>query len=81
MMSLAPTHTHEKDRACAPLYALVRGLRAALRVGTGGAEERLAAGFLGAGRVGGWEGGKIGQQGVAGRVVAGRMGGWVRTFI
>ena len=62
-MSLAPTHTHEQDRACAPLYALVRGLRAALRVGTGGAEERLAAGILGAGRVGGWGGGPGGSGG------------------
>ena len=90
-MSLAPTHTHEQDRACAPLYALVRGLRAALRVGTGGAEERLAAGILGAGPTGGrveWRAGWAGWVGcgVAGRVgcgVAGRVGagraGWVRV--
>ena len=51
------------------------GLRAALSVGTGGADERLTAGILGAGRVGGPGGG--GWGGVAGRVgygVADRVG-------
>ena len=43
-------------------------LRATLRVGTG-AEERLAAGFLGAGRVGRWGGGPGGRAGWVG-------GGW-----
>ena len=50
-------------RACAPLYAWGQGLHAAIRVGTG-AEERLVAGILGAGRVAGWGGRQ------------GRLAGW-----
>ena len=54
----APSHT------CAG-----SSLRDALRVGTGGAEERLAAGILDAGRVGRWGGGPGGRAGWVG-------GGW-----
>ena len=67
------THTHAQDRACVPLYAWGPGLRPALRVGTGGAEERLAAGISGAGRVGGWSGWPGG--GGPGGMQAGRVGG------
>ena len=49
-----------QSRVCSPLYAWALGLLAAL-LGTV-AEERLAAGILGTGRVGGW--------------VAGRVEGW-----
>ena len=65
-------HTHlrrlDSARACAQLYAWGAGLRAALRAETW-AQELLATGNLGAGRVGWWGGGPRGG-------VAGRVGGW-----
>ena len=75
----APTHTCAQDRACAPLYAWRPGLHAALRVGTG-AEERLSAGILGAGRPGS-EGGVGGRVGGPGRGRSGRVGGGVASRV
>ena len=58
-------------RVCAPLYAWGPALSAAPRVGTG-AEERLAAGNWGTGRVGWWGDGP----GVWVGEVVGHVGGW-----
>ena len=70
-------YTHMRRLQRPALRVVLQGRRpsAIRRVGTG-AEERLAAGILGAGRVGGWGGGHRGVGRRAGWVRGGGPGGW-----